>query len=145
MKKFEFSLQKILDLRCFEKQQAEADLGKTLAEIESLKEKLKSIAAQRINVGSQQEGSMNMNLYMQTDSYFTFLREKENLFLEEIAQKELVAEKKREVLRQAMKKVKALEKLRDKKKEEYKLEVKRQEEKANDNIVTAMTFRKSNT
>ena len=145
MKKFEFSLQKILDLRCFEKQQAEADLGKTLAEIESLKEKLKSIAAQRINVGSQQEGSMNMNLYMQTDSYFTFLREKENLFLEEIAQKELVAEKKREVLRQAMKKVKALEKLRDKKKEEYKLEVKRQEEKVNDNIVTAMTFRKSNT
>ena len=44
MKRFQFSMQKILDLRKFEQQQAEAELGKANAEVARIQRELDSIA-----------------------------------------------------------------------------------------------------
>jgi flagellar FliJ protein len=54
-----------------------------------------------------------------------------------MAQAQLLAEQKREVVREAMKKVKVLEKLRETKLSQWKKERLDQEEKAMDDVVTA--------
>ena len=53
MKRFHYSLQKILDLRHFQLKQAEMDLGKVNAQIAAVENKLKDIAAQRVRIAQE--------------------------------------------------------------------------------------------
>ena len=48
MKRFEFSLQKVLDLREFEENQAKNELGKAIAESDRIKAELEYIALKRV-------------------------------------------------------------------------------------------------
>ena len=57
MKKFRYSLQKILDLREFELKQAEMELGKVNAQIAQFQNQLKSIAEQRVSTQKEIDSS----------------------------------------------------------------------------------------
>lgn len=137
MKRFTFNLQKVLDLRNFEMEQAELELGKANAEVNRIQKQLDTIASQRVNVSKQIAGTKDFSLYSNANQYFTFLDKKKEQFLEEIAQAQLVADEKREILKEKMQKVKVLEKLKEKKIAEWKKESLKEEELSMDDVVTA--------
>ncbi len=142
MKHFVFSMQKILDLRNFELDQAEADLGKVNAEIARVNRSLEQIAKERVSFSAYSDSSSEFGVWHQTQDYFIFLDQKKEGLLAELAELQLLAEKKREVVRTCMQKVKVLEKLRDKKREEWQDAANKQDEKIVDDVVTAQQHAK---
>ena len=56
MKKFEFELEEILNIRRFEQQQAEVELGKALAEEKKVQDKIDNLAMQQVTVKQQMKG-----------------------------------------------------------------------------------------
>lgn len=143
MQKFSFNMQKILDLRNYELDQAELDLGKVNAEIARVNAALDQIARDRVDFGRLADQSHDFTMHSQTRAFFILLDQKKDGLLAELAQLEVIAEQKREVVRLAMQKVKVLEKLKEKKYAQWKAEFEAQEELAMDDAVTAQQYRKS--
>ena len=143
MQKFSFNMQKILDLRNYELDQAELELGKVNAEIARVNAALKQIAQDRVDFGRLADESHDFTMHSQTRAFFILLDQKKDGLLAELAQLEVIAEQKREVVRLAMQKVKVLEKLKEKKYAQWKAEFEAQEELAMDDAVTAQQYRKS--
>lgn len=142
MKKFSYSLQKILDLRNFELDQAQMELGRVNAQIANVNNQLKAVAAQKFNATKAADSTNDFSLHVQTQDFFIYLDQRKDALLAELVQLEMIAEQKREVVREAMKKVKVLEKLKEKKYEAWKNEYQHQEELAVDDVVTSQSFQK---
>ena len=136
MKKFNYSMQKILDLRNFELDQAEVDLGKTNAEIAVQNNTLKAIAEQKVSVSRSTDASSDLNDYYAADAYFKLLEQRKEMCFEELAHLEPIAEQKRGVVRECMKKVKVLEQLKKSKMGQWKKQNLKEEELAMDEVVT---------
>lgn len=141
MKKFVFSLQKILDLRNFELDAAEVELGKINSQIAQINMQLEAIASQRLKVRKTTDSSGDFYLASQAQAYFMLLDLKKEQFMNELARLEVIAEDKRDIVREAMKKVKALEKIKEHKKEEWEKEVLYEEEVILDDVVTARSHK----
>ncbi|MCR5080926.1 MAG: flagellar export protein FliJ [Treponema sp.] len=141
MKKFKFSMEKILELRRFEQSQAEAELGKVNAQIAQIQQKLEAIAVKKISSTKEFNTDSNIMVMNQLQNYFYMLDQKKEECLEEMAKLELVAEEKREVVRKCMQNVKVLEKLKENKLKEWHKEFQKQEENVMDDVVTAQSYR----
>ena len=120
MKKFSFELEKVLEYRNFEKQQAEGELAKALAVETQINENLQKIAQNYAAVKAQMKGSLNYQDVMAQSQYNNLLEYQKEELLKQLAQAKLVSEQKREVLRECMKKTTALEKLREKQLADWK-------------------------
>ena len=129
MKKFNFELEEVLEVRNFEQKQAEAEVAKCLNVENQINENLKKIAQQYVAVKTQMKGS-NIFDDIRSESQFNNLVafQKENL-LKELAQAQIETQKKREILKECMKKTQALEKMKEIKFNEYKEEIKKTENK----------------
>lgn len=137
MKKFAFSMQKILDLRIFEQRQAEMELGKANAEVSRIQGELESIARRKVSTIKNFDTNTDFLVQAEIQSFFFMLEQKKEKFLEELATAQIAADEKREVVRQAMQKVKVLEKLKENKFRQWKKDNLKAEELAADDIVTA--------
>lgn len=137
MKKFAFSMQKILDLRIFEQRQAEMELGKANAEVARIQGELESIAKRKVSTIKNFDTNTDFLVRAEIQSFFFMLEQKKEKFLEELATAQIAADEKREVVRQAMQKVKVLEKLKENKFRQWKKDSLKAEELAADDIVTA--------
>lgn len=137
MKKFSFSMQKILDLRIFEKRQAEMELGKANAEVARIQGELESIAKRKVSTIKNFDTNTDFLIQAEIQSFFFMLEQKKEKFLEELATAQIAADEKREVVRQAMQKVKVLEKLKENKFRQWKKDSLKAEELVADDIVTA--------
>ena len=120
MKKFTFELQKVLEYRNFEKQQAEGELAKALAIETEINDNLKKVAENYAAVKTQMKGSLNFQDVMAQSQYNNLLEHQKEELLKQLAQAKLVTEQKREVLRECMKKTTALEKLKEKQLADWK-------------------------
>ena len=120
MKKFTFELEKVLEYRNFEKQQAEGELAKALAVETQINDNLKAVAQNYAAVKAQMKGSLNFQDVMAQSQYNNLLEYQKEELLKQLAEAKLVSEQKREVLRECMKKTSALEKLREKQLEDWK-------------------------
>ena len=120
MKKFSFELEKVLEYRNFEKQQAEGELAKALAVETQINDNLKKIAENYAAVKAQMKGSLNVQDFMAQSQYNTLLEYQKEELLKQLAEAKLVSEQKREVLRECMKKTTALEKLKEKQLADWK-------------------------
>ncbi|MCR4949065.1 MAG: flagellar export protein FliJ [Treponema sp.] len=120
MKKFTFELQKVLEFRDFEKQQAEGELAKALAVETEINDNLKKIAQNYASVKESMKGNLNFQDVMAQSQYNNLLEYQKEELLKQLAQAKLVTEQKREVLRECMKKTTALEKLREKQLADWK-------------------------
>ena len=120
MKKFSFELEKVLEYRNFEKQQAEGELAKALAVETQINENLQQIAQNYAAVKAQMKGNLNFQDVMAQSQYNNLLDYQKEELLKQLAQAKLVSEQKREVLRECMKKTTALEKLKEKQLAEWK-------------------------
>ncbi|MGN0729130.1 flagellar export protein FliJ [Treponema sp.] len=137
MKKFVFSMQKILDLRLFEQHQAELELGKANAEVSRIQGELDSIAKRKISTIKKFDTDTDIIVQAEIESFFFMLEQKKEKFLKDLAAAQMAADEKREIVRQAMQKVKVLEKLKEGKFLQWKKEFQKEEELAADDIVTA--------
>ena len=120
MKKFTFELEKVLEFRNFEKQQAEGELAKALAVETQINDNLKTIAQNYAAVKAQMKGSLDFQDVMAQSQYNNLLEYQKEELLKQLAEAKLVSEQKREVLRECMQKTTALEKLREKQLADWK-------------------------
>lgn len=134
MKKFVFSLQKVLDLREFEEEKAKLELGKAVAEMERIKKLLAENAQNRVNAGYSRRDVSDVLSLQRIENYILGLDLKKEKLLEELASAELIFEKKRDLFTEAMQAREVLTKLKDKQLSEYKKEALKQEENALDDI-----------
>lgn len=135
-------MQRILDLRKFERESAETELGKANAEVARIQRELRSIAETRAATIKKYNTVTDLKVQSDVQSYFFFLDQRQKCFLEDLAKAELVAAEKREVVRLAMQKVKVLENLKNSKIKEWKSALLKEEELATDDIVTSSTHNK---
>lgn len=120
MKKFSFELEKILEFRNFEKQEAEAELAKALSKENEIKSNLEMIAKQMIISNQSVDKSGSFDDVIAQSRYNNLLNHRKEELLQELTQANLITEEKRSVLAECMKKTVALEKLKEKRKEEWK-------------------------
>lgn len=141
MKKFSFELEKVLEYRNFEKQEAEAELAKALAEEARIKENLEMIAQQFVVSNQSVNSTSSFDDIIAQSRYKNLLNYQKEELLKELAQANIITEEKRSILQECMKKTIALEKLKERKKEEWKDAADYEEAEAIDE--TAVTKRKS--
>lgn len=110
MKKFKFELEKILEFRDFEKQQAEGELAKALAVETEIQNNLKKIAEQYAALDKYMSGSLDFNDMVSMSRNKSLLNYQKEELLKQLAQAKLVSEEKRKILQECMKKTSALEK-----------------------------------
>ena len=120
MKKFSFELEKILEFRNFEKQEAEAELAKALSKESEIKSNLEIIAKQMIISNQSLDKTSSFEDVITQSRYKNLLNHQKEELLQELTQANLITEEKRSVLAECMKKTVALEKLKEKRKEEWK-------------------------
>lgn len=136
MKRFRFSMQKILDLRTFEQKNAEIELGKALATETAIQRKIESLSQGAAAAAVAANGSVDFEYIRSTSSYIVLLKSQIYEQTVRLAEAKVVSEQKRSVLVKAIEKKKVLEKLRDKKFEAYKKAMFKAEETALDDVVT---------
>ena len=143
MKKFSFELEKVLEFRNFEKQQAEGELAKAIAVETEINENLKAIAQNYAAVKAQMKGSLNFQDMMAQSRYNTLLEYQKEELLKQLAQAKLVTEQKREVLRECMKKTTALEKLKEKQLADWKQAADYEEDQLLDEVKNKINIKKN--
>ena len=147
VKRFQFSLQKLLNLRGFEENKARVELGKAVSEVERINLSLRENAAKRLAAPQTaivtKDGSPQARPLMDTTSLLALERytarldfEREKM-LESLAAAEDVAQEKRAAYIEAAKKVKTLENLKDKKAAEWKKYALRAADDEIDDIVSS--------
>ncbi|MBQ1628883.1 MAG: flagellar export protein FliJ [Treponema sp.] len=136
MKKFVFELENILDIRRFQQQQAEIELGKALAEEKEVQDQLDRLAQQKVQVSSAMKGSVNFADIANANQFYAFVRNQSELLMNELAQLKLVTDEKRNALQKAMQKTDSLENLKEQQKEEFVAAEKKREMREIDDIVT---------
>ncbi len=134
-------MQKILDLREFEQDQAQIELGKAISHEASIDNTLEMVARQKVSTVKEADGISDLNELFTANQYLNLLEQRKEKLLQEKTQAQLVTQQKREEMKDAMMKVKALEKLKQARKEEWKAETKRKEEKETDDINNSKIFR----
>ncbi len=137
MKKFSFSMQKILDVREFTKKQAEAELGKAVAAERKIQDTLDLIAQQKASLIAEADNMHDLQSLYDVNQYFKLLDQRRDNLLPELAKAKVVSEEKRDVMREAMKKVKVLENLKDSRYKAWKKEALKEDETVIDDIVTS--------
>lgn len=140
MKRFNFSLQKILDLREYEEEQAKLDLAAAIAEANRIQAELEQIAREMVRAGAVRITS-DIPAMQANEAYKVRLKLRKGELLEELAQAELVIEQKREVFAEKMRDRKVITKLREKALAEYNVETEKDEEQANDDVSNAKFVR----
>ena len=135
MKKFVFSLQKVLELREYEEDKAKLELGKAVAEVERLKRLLEENARNRVAANQSRKDTTDISLLLSIENYIIGLDAKKEKLLEELTMAQMVFEEKRDLYTKAMQDREVLSKLKEKQLSEYKKEVLKEEENALDDIV----------
>jgi flagellar FliJ protein len=142
MKRFSFSMQKILDWRQYAEDQAKLDLGRAVSVVNRIEAELRNIAQNRVHAMLERtnEGSQNLNItaILAIEDYITLLDAKKEQLLTELVSAQLVVEQKREVFAEAMKKRSVLTKLSERQLEAYKEDELREEDKVLDEVGARM-------
>ena len=135
MKKFVFSLQKVLELREYEEDKAKLELGKAVAEVERIKRLLEENARNRVAANQSRKDTNDVIILMNIENYIIGLDAKKEKLLEELTMAQMFFEEKRDLYTKAMQDREVLSKLKDKQLSEYKKEILKEEENALDDIV----------
>ena len=136
-KAFKFEFQDVLDIRNYEKEQAQNELAKALAVESQIENQLQTIAANFVSVRKQIDASTDFEDIAIGNRRKVLLESQKEDLLEQLAQAKLVSDEKREILAQVMQETTALEKLRDKQKTAFDEEEARKESEMIDDLATS--------
>ncbi len=141
MKKFTFSLQKILDIREFEEKQAQIELGKAVAETNRIRMELERIAAERVRIVHLKADVVSLTEMIVKEQYLTRLDMTKDRLLEDLAAAEIVVEEKRAVFTETLKKRKVLSRLKDRQFTAFRRDVQKAEDIVSDDISSSRFLR----
>ena len=135
MKQFTFSLQKILNLRRHNEDEAKLNLGRAVGVLTELENRIFDLVREQARAATDQFNPGNSTATMH--QYMLYLQRlegsKERLF-KEAAQAELEVDEAREAFIEASRERKVLDKLKEKRQKEYRDSVFAEEAKALDDI-----------
>lgn len=137
MKKFNFSLEKVQNLKEFKKKQAEMELGKAVQEEAKIQNTLDMIARKKVDTIRAADEMKDIGSLYSVQHYFSLLEERKEIAVEELTRAKVVTDEKRAAMERAMREVKAIENFKEMKKAEWKKEQQKEEENAIDEIVTS--------
>ncbi len=137
MKRFSFSMQKILDIREFAERQAQIELGRAVAEVNRINGELEAVAQEKQRMLQVKLKDVSLNEFLVHENYLKRLELTKDRLLQELAAAQLVVDEKREIFAEAMKQRKILSNLRDKQYAQYKKEALVAEDNAVDDLVTS--------
>jgi len=140
MSKFKFELQNVLEIRNFEQQQAESELAKCIAVETEINKNLEVIAMQYAALKQQMKGSLDFSDMMSQSQYSKLLDYQKEQLLTQLAQAKIETEEKRKILTECMKKTSALEKMKELQYEDFKLEMKRKENRRIEELSSIKSF-----
>jgi flagellar export protein fliJ len=144
MKKFQFTLQKLLDIRTFREKEAETNLGRAVAAREAIILRLTEIAQEEAKTLRSLWGRLTtaaeLNLH---ENYLERLRIEREKQEKALLEAELVVEKMRKLYIKAHQERLIVSKLRERKEVEWKAEGLKQQDAILDDIVNAREYKKS--
>ncbi|GAB1483854.1 hypothetical protein MASR2M78_26700 [Treponema sp.] len=143
MKRFSFSLEKLLQLRRYREQETEQALARAMGELASIESRIKVLAEERLAVSANRFTSGKTPAELQNTEYYLLRLERSTASLLEAAAKaELLVDAAREAFLEASKDKKVIDKIRDKRIAEHKKVAQEEEIKAMDDISGGSTARK---
>ncbi len=141
MKRFNFKLQKLLDLRQFDEDKAKEELGKYVSQSNLINLELQNIASERVQTKQIPQDNLNITEFRAIEHFINRLDIKKEELLVDLANLEMIISEKRKIYIEAMKNRKVLTKLKEKKHAEWKKEKSKQEEFFIDDVVTSKYVR----
>jgi len=144
MKKFQFTLQKLLDIRAFREKEAETNLGRAVAAREAIVLRLAEIAQEEVKTRRSLWSSLKtpgeLSLH---ENYLTRLHTEREKQEKALVEAELVVEEMRKIYIKAHQERLIVSKLRERKEAEWKAEGLKKQDAILDDIVNAREYRKS--
>ena len=144
MKKFQFTLQKLLDIRAFREKEAETNLGRAVAAREAIVLRLAEITQEEVKTRRSLWSSLKtpgeLSLH---ENYLTRLHTEREKQEKALLEAELVVEEMRKIYIKAHQERPIVSKLREQKEAEWKAEGPKQQDAILDDIVNAREYRKS--
>ncbi len=137
MKRFQFPLQKVLDLREFEEDQARIELGKAIAESERIRRQLENLAEEKARTVAGASDEKDVRQLIVREHYLIRLDANRDELLAELLEADALVENRRAVFAEAMKNRKVLSKLKDRRFGEYRKDVQTAEDTAVDDLSSA--------
>ena len=131
-------MEKILKVRKSEEQMAEMELGKVNGQIAEVDREIEALAIKRKSVSSSFSKSLDSSLLAGNLNFFSYIDKKTDELQERKAGLLLIQEEKKNLVLEAMKKVKALEKLKEKQKEKWQIEADIERKKQFTDTITSM-------
>ena len=135
MKRFRFSLEKILDLRKHREREAEVELGRAIGELTEIENKIKTLALEKTRAAKERFSLNNTIMEIQSyELYIVRLDHSRDRLLEEAAKAELKVEAARTVYLEASRDRKVFDKLKEKQETEYRREMLIEDTKVLDDV-----------
>jgi len=121
MKRFTFTLEKVLQLRKFKEQECKIELGLAVSNLNFIENQIREVAVKRNTAVTQRFSDINE--IGAWNNYILWLDQEAQILTEKAAKAEIVVEEKRELYLEASKDLKALEKLKEKRQKEHRKEI----------------------
>ena len=137
MKKFVFELEQLLNLRKYEQDQAQIELGKADQVEQQIQDGLDQLARQYVATKKMTKGQSDFGAIARTQQFYQFIKQQQEKLMSDMAKAKIVTEEKRGLFNAAMQKHESLKKLKERQFAAFKEEQKKAEAKALDDIVTA--------
>ena len=137
MKKFVFELEQLLNLRKYEQDQAQIELGKAIQVEQQIQDGLDTLAQQYVATKKMTSGQSDFVALAKTQQFYNFIKQQQEKLMNDMAKAKIVTEEKRALFNAAMQKHESLKKLKERQFAIFKEEQKKAEAKALDDIVTA--------
>ena len=135
MKRFKFSLEKIMQLRKFKEEECKLALGQAVSILNLIENDIKVTAVKRHNAASQR--FVNVGDINAWEYYIARLDQEAEQLTEKAAQAQIVVEEKRALYLEAQKDLKAVEKLKEKQQKVHRKEMQNYEITEIDNLTAA--------
>ena len=135
MKKFVFELEQLLNLRKYEQDQAQIELGKAVQAEQQIQDGLDELARQYVATKRMTAGQTDFGAISQAQQFYQFIKQQQEKLMEDMARAKIVTDQKRALFNAAMQKYESIKKLKERQYEAFKAEQKKAEAKATDDIV----------
>jgi flagellar FliJ protein len=124
VKRFSFSLEKVLELRKYREQEARIALGRAIGALTEIENRVKETAVKRHNAARERfAGAGGGGTMLAWDHYIVRLDQEAERLAREAATAALAVEEKRGVYLEASRELKVMEKLKERREKEHRAEL----------------------
>ena len=121
MKKFQFSLERVLQLKKFNEEEGRMALGIAISILNEIENNIKENALKHYQASNEKLNDPSQMIIW--NNYLVRLEHEKEELLEKATHAEIVVEEKREIYTESLKELRAMEKLKEKKEKLYKKEM----------------------